>query len=160
MSMVHMSYGAVAVPVTKGGVVLAIPYLDENHGKKEGLAWSGEMNDAVGGQYPGGAEKEGDGTNMGTVAREREEETAFSVGQGRFEPLPVGTAILQRGGSRGEVWFGVALFRLILTEAEEVCLRENGAVEIEQGEGVRLRPRDRVISELYFATCGNMERIV
>lgn len=157
MSMSNRAYGAVAVPVTKNGAVLAIPYLDENHGKKEGLAWSGEMSDAVGMQYPGGAENDGDITIWGTVAREWEEETGFTVEQTRFELLPVGTAILQEGGSRGEIWFGVELFRLILTESEEAMLREKGAVEINQGEPVRLRPRDMVISELYFATRANME---
>ena len=160
MNPIKRSYGAVAIPVTQRGTILAIPYLDENHGKKEGLAWAGETKDAVGMQYPGGASNDETETTLNTITREWEEETKFKVEKERFEQLPIGTAILQEGGSRGKIWFGVELFRLILTDAEEFKLRENGAVEINQGNDVRLRPRDEVIGELYFATHGNMETMV
>ena len=149
---IRRSFGAVAVPVTSEGAVLAIPYLDENHGKIEGSALSGEMNAAVGPQYPGGAEKEEDETILDTMAREWREETNFFVEKERFEPLPIGTAIRQTSGSRGEVWFGVALFQLILTEAEEARLRDIGAVEVLPESGVSLRPRDMVITNLYLET--------
>jgi len=149
---IRRSFGAVAVPVTSEGAVLAIPYLNENHGKQEGLAWSSDMKAAVGPQYPGGAEKEEDKTISDTMAREWREETEFDVEQECFEQLPIGTAIRQGGGSRGDIWFGVTLFKLILTEAEEAKLRDIGAVEVLPESGVSLRPRDMVITNLYLET--------
>lgn len=157
MNRGERSYGTVAVPMTAERVILAIPYLDENHGKQEGLAWSKDLLSAVGMQYPGGAIKSDTEQTLETMTREWKEETHFEVNKDRFEPLPIGTAIMQTGGSRGEIWFGVELYRLILTADEENLMRNDGAVEITGEQDVELRPRDKIITQLYWAVCEGMD---
>lgn len=141
--------GAVAVLVTGNNKVLAIPDADENRGKAETLAWYGDFQPVEGGQFAGGR-AEGEESELQLLRRETLEEAKIIVDEYRFEELGVGTAIRQQKDGSSEKWFGVNLFKLILSGEEEAQLREQGAVEVNIKNIEQLRPRDQIVSRLYF----------